>query len=56
MVEEEVNGMYWEVYHFINISCRNRLTPMELFCFVFTPFHAKLSIHGTPLVVLWLSH
>ena len=54
MAEAEVKGMCWEVYHFINIYCRNRLTPMELFCF--HSFHSKLSVHGTPLVVLWLSH
>ena len=32
MAEEELK-MSGQVYHFINISCRNRLTPMELFCF-----------------------
>ena len=34
MVKEEVKGMYWEVYHWeVYYSCRNRLTPMELFRF-----------------------
>ena len=54
MTEAEVKGMCWELYHFINISCRDRLTPMELFCFL--SFSFKIISSWDAPGILWLSH